>query len=91
MIGQNPGGGIALAVAALVPDLTALGARTPFPCEFPNAVRSRTALPQDRGLLPLCPARPEDTVHRHTCPTTTASTSPAEPAHQPASRQLRWT
>ncbi|WP_042378353.1 acetylxylan esterase [Streptacidiphilus melanogenes] len=38
VIGQSQGGGAALAVAALVPDVTALVAHVPFLCDFPRAV-----------------------------------------------------
>ena len=44
VVGQSQGGGTALAVAALVPDLVAVVAHVPFLCDFPRAVgRTDTA------------------------------------------------
>lgn len=37
LVGTSQGGGLALAVAGLVPDLTAVFARVPFLCDFPRA------------------------------------------------------
>jgi cephalosporin-C deacetylase len=39
VVGASQGGGIALAVAGLVPDLTAVVAQVPFLCDFPRALR----------------------------------------------------
>ena len=38
VVGQSQGGGVALAVAALVPDLAAAVAHVPFLCDFPRAI-----------------------------------------------------
>ena len=43
--GISQGGGIALAVAGLVPDLAAVVARVPFLCDFPRASVITDALP----------------------------------------------
>lgn len=45
VVGQSQGGGIALAAAALVPDLSAVVAHVPFLCDFPRAVVSTDAYP----------------------------------------------
>ena len=43
VVGISQGGGIALAVSGLVPDLAAVVARVPFLCDFPRAsVRAAT-------------------------------------------------
>ena len=43
--GISQGGGLALAVAGLVPDLTAVAARVPFLCDFPRAILITDARP----------------------------------------------
>lgn len=45
VVGISQGGGIALAVAGLVPDLAAVVARVPFLCDFPRACVITDALP----------------------------------------------
>jgi cephalosporin-C deacetylase len=45
VVGRSQGGGIALAVAGLVPDLAAVVARVPFLCDFPRASVITDALP----------------------------------------------
>ncbi|SEM74571.1 acetylxylan esterase [Streptacidiphilus jiangxiensis] len=45
VVGQSQGGGVALAVAALVPDVAALVAHVPFLCDFPRAVTVTDSLP----------------------------------------------
>jgi len=45
VVGISQGGGIALAVSGLVPDLAAVVARVPFPCDFPRASVVTDALP----------------------------------------------
>ena len=45
VVGQSQGGGTALAVAALVPDLTAVVAHVPFLCDFPRAIVQTDATP----------------------------------------------
>lgn len=45
VLGQSQGGGLALAVAALVPDLAAAVAHVPFLCDFPRAVLVTDAHP----------------------------------------------
>lgn len=45
VMGTSQGGGIALAVAGLVPDLAAVVARVPFLCDFPRASVITNAMP----------------------------------------------
>ena len=45
VVGTSQGGGIALAVAGLVPDLSAVVARVPFLCDFPRASVITDAMP----------------------------------------------
>lgn len=45
VVGVSQGGGIALAVSGLVPDLAAVVARVPFLCDFPRASVVTDALP----------------------------------------------
>ncbi|MDJ0348821.1 alpha/beta fold hydrolase [Cryobacterium sp. PH29-G1] len=45
VVGTSQGGGIALAVAGLVPDLAAVVARVPFLCDFPRASVVTDAFP----------------------------------------------
>jgi cephalosporin-C deacetylase len=45
MVGASQGGGIALAVAGLVPDLAAVLLQSPFLCDFPHAITRTDELP----------------------------------------------
>ncbi|MFB2554449.1 acetylxylan esterase [Herbiconiux liangxiaofengii] len=45
VLGGSQGGGLALAVAALVPDIRAAACITPFLCDFPRAIRITDAQP----------------------------------------------
>ncbi|GAA5003898.1 acetylxylan esterase [Kitasatospora paranensis] len=65
VLGQSQGGGIALAAAALVPELTAAVAHVPFLCDFPRAVVVTDAHPF-REIADYLAAhrRSEQTVHR---------------------------
>ncbi len=45
VVGTSQGGGSALAAAALVPDVAAVGVRVPFLCDFPRALTITDAYP----------------------------------------------
>ncbi|MEY9844101.1 acetylxylan esterase [Streptacidiphilus sp. MAP5-3] len=65
VVGQSQGGGVALAVAALVPDLAAAVAHVPFLCDFPRAVQVTDAAPFREIADYLSIHRDqEETVHR---------------------------
>lgn len=65
VVGQSQGGGTALAVAALVPDVAALVAHVPFLCDFPRAVVATDSAPFREIADYLSIHRDqEQTVHR---------------------------
>jgi cephalosporin-C deacetylase len=65
VVGQSQGGGLALAVAALVPDVAALVAHVPFLCDFPRAVQITDRAPFREIADYLSIHRDqEETVHR---------------------------
>ncbi|MFI8998627.1 acetylxylan esterase [Streptomyces sp. NPDC053542] len=65
VLGRSQGGGVALAVAALVPDLAAVVAHVPFLCDFPRAVTVTDAAPFREIADYLAVHRDrEDQVHR---------------------------
>ena len=65
MIGNSQGGGIALGVGALVPDLVAVLAQAPFLTDAPSALRRATAGPwgELRGYLAEHPGRADAVAH----------------------------
>ena len=65
VLGHSQGGGTALAVAGLVPDVSAVVAHTPFLCDFPRAVTVTDSHPFREIADYLATHRgSEDAVHR---------------------------
>lgn len=60
VVGQSQGGGVALAAAGLIPDLTSVIALVPFLCDFPRAVEITDQHPYGE-IAAFLKARREDT------------------------------
>ena len=76
VVGGSQGGGTALAVAGLVPDLRGLVAQVPFLCDFPRAIRVADTDPYREVARYLATHRDRTPGSSGRCRTSTASASP---------------
>jgi cephalosporin-C deacetylase len=75
--GESQGGGLALAVAGLVPDIAAAVADVPFLCDFRTGAELATAGPYPELAAYLAVPATTRTGSSTHCPTSTVSRSPA--------------